>query len=282
MDKKTDNEMHEKETIALSGLSSASNSGMWARLFTCMLAAISAHLPAFLRWRLGGLIVRVSAMPYFTPNCVFKVRRGGCVWRLNPSDYICGHLFWYGDLDRCDFAIISGNVTKGDRILDIGSNFGYYSISLAKRLGGDCRIDAFEPFPETFAKLQANIQLNSLGCIHPHRIALGDSECVMSMLPVGGNTGAAYLSHRIVDSGAISVNVNTLDQFVREQGIARLDFVKIDVEGFEYAVLEGGKCTLATLHPPLMIEVCPENLVRQNKTVEMLIAKLKELSLIHI
>lgn len=247
-----------------------------AFLLTRMLAAVSSNLPDSLRWRIGRVVEWISSRPYFTPNAMLKVRRGGCVWRLNPADYICGHLFWQGALDRNDVRLISGHVHKGDCLMDIGSNFGYYSVTLANQLGGDCRVDAFEPFPDTFAKLQGNIALNSLDCIRAHQFAIGDIPGVFHMLPVEGNTGAAYVVGGAGNEQGTAVNVKTLDQFVAEQGIRRLDFVKIDVEGYEYAVLEGGRQTFGTLHPPIMIEVCPENLARQNKSVDELMAKLRE------
>ena len=160
--------------------------------------------------------------------------------------------------------------------MDIGSNFGYYSLTMAKHLDGDCRIDAFEPFPQTFAKLKTNVDLNSFGCIRAHQLALGASPGVLPMVPVEGNTGAAYLLANASKGAGLEVAVTTLDLFVSEQGIIRMDFVKIDVEGFEYSVLDGGKNSFTRFKPVVMIEVCPENLARNGKTTAMIIEKLRE------
>jgi FkbM family methyltransferase len=199
----------------------------------------------------------------------FPVERHGNRWVLNPCDYPQTELFWLGESDRWDLYHVLRRLRPGAVILDVGANFGYYSVTLASALQGDCEVYAFEPAPETFARLCHHIALNRLKCIHPHQIGLSDSPGFASLQPRQGNSGATFL----VPGG--EVEISTLDRFVEERGFQRLDFVKIDVEGFEERVLRGGVNTLARFHPLILIEIQPSTFERAGtsavKVAELLI-----------
>ncbi len=192
----------------------------------------------------------------------FEVERQGLRWVLNPSDYPQTALFWLGESDRWDIHHARSFVRPGAVIFDVGANFGYYSLMLASALGGNCEVHAFEPVSETYAKLVRHIELNGLGCIHPHRLALSDAPGTASMSGRMGNSGAAYL-----EPGTGDVPVSTLDAFVAEHRLERLDFIKIDVEGFEERVLRGGAGALSRFRPVLLIEVQPTTLSRADSSV---------------
>jgi FkbM family methyltransferase len=135
---------------------------------------------------------------------------------------------------------------------------------LASALRGACEVHAFEPCPETFHRLSRHIALNRMECIHAHPIALSDVPGLASLQPRNGNSGAAFL----VPGGQIAVS--TLDQFVEARGLQRLDFMKIDVEGFEERVLRGGARTLERFRPTILIEIQPTTLERAGSSVHQL------------
>lgn len=96
-----------------------------------------------------------------------------------------------------------------------------------------------------------------------------------------GGLGIA-LSHlgvsRDRDGITETVQVRTLDDYVREKNIAACDFIKCDVEGAELLVLRGGRETLAKYHPILLMEIGSDYLSRHNHTVADVEAMLRELS----
>jgi FkbM family methyltransferase len=245
---------------------------------TLALAGAMARLPCRLQWRLRGLPAKyAAAWPDWIPDRMVRVRRHGLTWTLNPRDYICQDVFWTGTKDEFEMAFISRNVRAGARILDIGANFGWYSLLLAQGLQQECRIDAFEPHPVTSAWLRQHLAMNRITCVALHAEALGEREASLAIHDVKHNSGGAHLDAAVPSPGDTTVRVTTLDQFAEDAKLERLDFVKLDVEGFERAVLAGGARTLARFTPPLMVEVCPANLARQGCTAADLLAQLRQL-----
>jgi len=193
------------------------------------------------------------------------VERQGLRWVLNPSDFPQENLFWLGESDRWDLFHARRMVRPGSVIFDVGANFGYYALMLAAGLRSECEVHAFEPTDATFERLSQHIALNRMECVHAHRLALSDAPGTATMQGRNGNSGAAF-----VEPGAGEVQVTTLDAFVGERGIRRLDFMKIDVEGFEEKVLRGGEWVLRELRPAILLEIQPTTLERAGSSVRRL------------
>ena len=193
------------------------------------------------------------------------VERQGLRWILNPSDFPQENLFWLGESDRWDLFHARRMVRPGSVIFDVGANFGYYALMLAAGLRSECEVHAFEPTDATFERLSQHIALNRMECVHAHRLALSDAPGTATMQGRNGNSGAAF-----VEPGAGEVQVTTLDAFVGERGIRRLDFMKIDVEGFEEKVLRGGEWVLRELRPAILLEIQPTTLERAGSSVRRL------------
>jgi FkbM family methyltransferase len=193
------------------------------------------------------------------------VTRQGLRWVLDPSDFPQENLFWLGESDRWELFHARRMVGPGAVIFDVGANFGYYALMLAAALRGACTVHAFEPTEATFQRLSRHIALNRMDCVHAHRLALSDAPGTASMRRRNGNSGAAFL-----EPGNGEVQVTTLDEFVRAWRIGRLDFMKIDVEGFEERVLLGGERALRELRPHILFELQPVTLERAGSSVERL------------
>ncbi|MEI8349038.1 MAG: FkbM family methyltransferase [Candidatus Omnitrophota bacterium] len=113
----------------------------------------------FGKWWLHARLRKVFKI---TINEDMVVERGGLRWILNPSDYVQSELFWLGLRDRWNSYHVKNIIKPANTILDIGANFGYYSIICASSLKGNCRVYAFEPNSPSFNRLKKNIELNSL------------------------------------------------------------------------------------------------------------------------
>lgn len=149
-------------------------------------------------------------------------------------------------------------IRPGWTALDVGANIGYLTLLMANRVGPQGKVIAFEPLAENFRILQENIKLNGHANVVAENLALlGRAERIeLRSATPGAITWVA--SVRIDQNSAVesqSVEAVTLDEYVQKKGIAKVDFLKIDVEGAEASVLEGATNVLNRDQPTLLIEM---------------------------
>lgn len=164
--------------------------------------------------------------------------------------------------------LIMHSLFKTDGVfLDIGANSGYYSILALIARNRPASIYSFEPSEDALKFFRKNLELNNLGADGFEVIAMALSNQVGSAelyYPVNTHnlleTSQTLEKHhkgREEYEKTDRVEVTTLDEFVQSRSITRLDLIKIDVEGHEGAVLEGGVNTIEKLRPIIFFEVLP-------------------------
>lgn len=129
--------------------------------------------------------------------------------------------------------------------MDIGSNVGVYAIAAASKFPS-MRAHAFEPCLWTFEVLQENIGLNSLSNVATYRTALGDytGEAVLNINATwkdGLNTLGRPSHPGCQVVGRETVPITTLDNWIADNGISRVDVMKVDIEGMELLAFKGAK-----------------------------------------
>jgi FkbM family methyltransferase len=182
---------------------------------------------------------------------VIRLARG---MRINCKlwDEVQNAIWWNGpNYERKESKFIRRYLQPGMVFFDVGCNVGYYTLLAAPLVGQGGQIHAFEPVAEQHAELRANLERNRLQNVVPERLIITDRAGTMEInLGSEHNAGTAsvdlvYREHRPTER----VSCTTLDEYLRERGVARLDVLKIDVEGHEPFVLRGMRETL------LMVEV---------------------------
>ena len=145
---------------------------------------------------------------------------------------------------------------RGARVfLDVGANFGYYSL-LAARLGVYDEIHAIEPHPDIYKQLLWHIKANNFeGVITPHNVAASDKTANVRFSAVASPLARVCEDDSAPD--AISVKAAPLDSIFDFRG--RNICLKIDVEGHELAALNGMKDLLANNRAFMQIELWHEN-----------------------
>jgi len=152
---------------------------------------------------------------------------------------------------------------KGYVCFDVGANIGVLAMYMTTYT--DEKIYCFEPNPSVFKTLSMNIEENKLNII-PINKAVSNSSDPLSFVVynhLNGNSAidnGVNIDYSICDK--IDVPSTTLDDFVEENKIDKLDFIKFDVEGFEQLIFEKADRTIKTLDPEMTTEFCP-TLVRQ-------------------
>lgn len=147
-------------------------------------------------------------------------------------------------------------------VLDIGANLGWYSMLLARR-SPRLRIHAFEPEPRNLTLLRQNLQQNGITNVTVHAVAVADRAGTMQLFPYPEkNMGRHSL---VPQAGCAPIDVQTvvIDEFLESQRIQpeAVDFVKIDVEGYELPVLRGASRLLAA-RPVVLAEFAPKYMRR--------------------
>lgn len=158
--------------------------------------------------------------------------------------------------ERSDSEIIYKLINKDSVVFDIGANIGWYSIHIAKMLESG-KIYAFEPLPDTYRQLKENTSLNDAGNIELYDIALTDKKQVLTFYYSPANTVSSSSRNimEIEDAVTIDCQASTIDDFVSENNITKLDFIKCDVEGAELFVYKGGTKTFTELKPIIFTEM---------------------------
>lgn len=142
-------------------------------------------------------------------------------------------------------------VPRGGVCIDVGGNFGQFASYLARAAGATGLVHSFEPLEYNRRIFQTVMRLMGLRNVVVHPFAVGSRRELLRVTIPQLNTAEAHIS----ESGEEPVEVVPLDAWAVEAGLTRLDFVKIDVEGFEMEVLRGASNLLSRFTPALLCEI---------------------------
>lgn len=209
-------------------------------------------------------------------------KRDGLLWNLNLSEGIDLAIYLFGIYERATARVIRTQLFPGAIVLDIGANIGAIGMPMAKQVGPKGRVYEIEATQWAFQKLTHNKSLNpelneSLVPIHAVLVAseAGDKP---SEIHSSWNLFASTVHpiHGGTLNSTEGAQTLPLDSLVDRLKIARVDFVKMDVDGFEVKVLRGAKKTFQRFKPNMILELSSYALEEQGNTLEELIELLKE------
>jgi len=157
---------------------------------------------------------------------------------LDPSENIEGQLLFCPQLyDWVEIECLRKRLKPGNTFLDAGANVGFYSLIAAQLVGDAGTVIAVEADPNNGARLATNIKVSGAKNVRLANVGLSDKTEVLELglNTTGNRSGHSFLS----DSTAkVKVQCKTLTDVLLSEGVQKLDGAKMDIEGFEFKVLQ--------------------------------------------
>ena len=211
-----------------------------------------------------------------------RVTRNGLHWELDLSEGVDLAIFLFGQFENATAKVLEKLVPAGAIVLDIGANIGAQTLPLARLVGSNGKVYAFEPPECAFCKMKQNLALNPnlRRRVVPEQARLTspgthDPGEIYSSLRVTGQE-ARHKGHLGIAKSTKGARVITLDEYLEGVGARRIDFIKLDVDGFEVDVLRGAKKTLRCCRPSICMELQPYGLEERGTSVGELLSVLRE------
>lgn len=215
-------------------------------------------------WRWARPVDGILRLQMGSHEARFYVRTLGELRNLDPAGSAQG--------EKHLLELLITVLRPGDVVYDVGSNIGLYAVFCAKAVGEQGQVIAFEPDSESYAHLQENLKLNGLANVISFRKALGEQSGQGKLYRGEENADSSLVSPSTGrDLGHELVEVEEGDGFIKAMNLPLPRAVKIDVEGYEYAVIRGLRHILAQqscellvceIHPRLLSQgVGPDGLL---------------------
>jgi len=175
--------------------------------------------------------------------------------------------------ERGEVKFLESIVKKGMNIIDIGANIGITTVAIAKKIGRRGKLYSFEPTPEYFNILKENISSNELKNVQVYELAVTDQ------------VGRAPFYQKELSSGIVfeegakkfEVSTTSIDRFLSEEKIGRIDLIHMDCEGSELLVLRGAEETLSKNKVKIFCEIHHDFLKQLGQSVQELVQYLQGL-----
>lgn len=185
------------------------------------------------------------------------------------TNFTARQTFVAGYRDPAAFSWMDRYLRPGMTVFDVGANVGVYGMFMARKVAPKGTCYAFEPNPELKPYLEANKRVNGLVNLDLSFVGTGESPSEVGFVTNRSNIGESHVDPASATrAGRSDVQIVRLDDFVAERGIGPIDFVKIDVEGFELPTLRGFENTLRRKDEMIVhTEIEPRHMKRYGYTL---------------
>lgn len=196
-----------------------------------------------------------------------------------PSELVSRHVYFYGFHEREVTATFLHLLRPGFTILDVGANFGYFTLLAANRLRATGTIIAFEPEPKNRDWLEQNLNMNGFDRVKVSDRAISSGTGILQFdtKDGSGNRGKASTITNQVDQNLVQVQSVGLDEYCDKVSITHVDIIKIDIEGGESAAVEGMSEGIKNArYHRVFLEIHPEMLEQAGRSVASVFTPFKK------
>lgn len=197
------------------------------------------------KWRVSAFARKIFR---HLPEKVLAKTKDGRKLYVALSDWAGETIYFQGKHEDFSAGLFAEHIKKGFVCLDVGANIGWHTTLMSRLAGKPGEVHAFEPVPTTFAELSKNVSLNAEGArVFLNNFCLGDQAGtteihLFSDLPCGHASLAEKNGENTI---SFTTEVKTLDFYLENKNINRVDFIKVDIEGAEMLFLEGARSVFA-------------------------------------
>jgi FkbM family methyltransferase len=180
----------------------------------------------------------------------------GCRIECDLGEHLQRHVYFWGLSEPVEAWLFLRLLHPAMTVVDGGANIGEYTLLASTAVGDTGAVHAFEPIPDNFTRLRGHVAVNSLHNVRMRQAALWDRTTTLTLGRQAGRPSHAGAWSAAAPSGTVeSVQAVSLDDYVAEEGIARVDALKLDIEGAEPNAVQGMLRTLERDRPLLLVEL---------------------------
>lgn len=211
----------------------------------------------------------------YQPESYRTIKRNGIRFKVDLYDYM-GWLIYFGIKDEARPKLYNLLSTKNLVVFDVGTNIGETLLNFAK-LVPNGQVHGFEPDIINYDRCCENLKMNTFTNIQLNNLGLG-SEAGQYFIKTNtpSNRGGNKISTQFIENNTQIINIVTLDQYMVDKKLTKVDLIKIDVEGYELHVLKGATELIKKSKPVFFIELDDNNLKEQGHSAKALIHFLSE------
>lgn len=193
-----------------------------------------------------------------------EVPRRGLRWELDLREGIDFSIYLFGFFEPGMVRFYNARMKVGETVLDIGANIGSHTLPFARCVSPTGHVIAFEPTAYAYEKLRKNLALNpeTAANVTSEQLFLVSGPDVQpetelySSWPLTTDRGQ-HPKHLGIGMSTQGAGAETLDAYLARTGVTHVDWIKLDVDGYEFSVLSGAEETLRRHRPKILMEFAP-------------------------
>lgn len=198
---------------------------------------------------------------FFLPNNYVlksRLKDGSVIRGQNKAGYGGRGVYIKRETIEPEINLLNSIVKDGDIVLDIGANVGVYTVVMAKIIGDSGLVIAFEPFPIIASMNLRNVLENDLNNVRLRVSCVSDFNGNQDFW-MKNNKPNSFTLLETPGSSCFNSKVTSIDTIFHEEGIGKIDFIKIDAEGVENKIIRGAQNVIQKCSPIFLVEATITN-----------------------
>jgi len=205
---------------------------------------------------------------------------GGYPFHCDLRDTISREVCFTGRYEPQETVLVRSILRPGMSFVDVGANWGYFTLVAASLVGPSGRVLSLEPDPRLFSILQENIRRSGLDQVTLMQLAAASQSGTLPLAGYSEDGGNFGISRIAANSGEheklFQVSSQSLDNILEQQGLSSVDLMKMDIEGAEAFAIAGlEKSLIRRKVKRLLLELHPVQLAEHGSTVSAVTEKLQ-------